>query len=75
MATRQRFHFAVFSAAIDRANGVDHVLCGQASAGSDYSFSCWQASNLAHDLPAFGEYCGPTGSVNGAIYSASAQKG
>ena len=74
MTTRQLFRLSMFSAAIDRANGVDHVLCGKASAGSDHGLSGGQASNLAHNLPAFSEDRRTARVVNGVIDSASAQK-
>ena len=74
MTTRQFFSFAVVSAAIDRADSMDHMSCGQPSAGSDHSLSRWQASNLAYDLPAFGEDRRSADPVNGAIHSTSAQK-
>jgi hypothetical protein len=73
MTTRQLFRFTA-SSAIDRANSVDHMFCGQASAGSNDSLSRRQASNLAHNLPAFGQDRWSARVMNGAIYSASAQK-
>jgi len=72
MTARQLFGFSVVSATIDRTNGMDHMLCRQASAGSDDGFPWGQASNLAHDLPAFGEHGRSAGPVNGSIHSSTA---
>src|ERR1039458_7326231 len=55
MTARQPFSFSTFSAAIDRPHSVDHVFCGQLSAGCDDGLSRRQTSNLAHNLSAFSE--------------------
>jgi len=73
MTTRQLFGFPPTSAAIDGPNRVEHVFCSKISAGGDDSFSRRQATNLTHDLPAFGENGRPADSMNGAIHAASAQ--
>jgi len=74
MTTRQFFSFAIVSPAIDRPDSMDHMSCGQPSPCSDHSLSRWQASNLAYNLPAFGEDGRSADPVNGAIHSTSAQK-
>jgi hypothetical protein len=72
MTTRQLFRLPVFSAAVNRTNGVNDVFCGQTPACSDDGLSSRKASDLVHDLPAFGEYGRSASAMNGAIHSASA---
>lgn len=74
MAARQLFGFSVFSAAIDWADRVDHIFCGEVSAGCEDGLACGQVSNFADDLSAFGEDRRSAGAMNGAIDSASPQK-
>jgi hypothetical protein len=74
MTTRQVLRLSMPSVAIDRTNGVDHVFRSQASTRSDDSFPSRQASDLTHNLPAFGKYRGSAGVMNGAVDPASAQK-
>src|SRR5437588_12839797 len=74
MTTCQLFSFSVLSAAIDRTNRVDDVLCGQTPASSNDGLSSGQASDLAHKLLALGEYGRAAGAVNGAIHTAPTQK-
>src|ERR1039457_1521340 len=74
MTARQPFSFSTFSAAIDRPHSVDHVFCGQLSAGCDDGLSRRQTSNLAHNLSAFSEDLRSAAAVNGAIHSPSTKK-
>ena len=74
MATCQLFRFSLPSIAINRTYSMDDVLCAKPATGCNHSLSSGQPSDLAHNLPAFGEYCGTAGAVNRAIDSASAQK-
>src|ERR1700719_725690 len=64
----------MFSIAIDRSNGVNHVLCGEPAAAGNHSLSRRQAPNLAHNLPALSQDSGSTRAMNGAINTAAAQK-
>src|SRR5258706_1376347 len=75
MTTRQLFCLSVFSIAVNRTFRLAGVLCRHTAACSDDGLSSRKAADLAHDLPAFGEYGRSATAVNRAIYSASAQQG
>ena len=74
MTARQLFRCALITASVHRANRMDDMFCSEASTGRNHSLSRGQATNLAHNLPALGEYGGSTCAANGSIDSASAQE-
>jgi hypothetical protein len=53
---------------------MDTVFCSQMSARGNDCFSGRQGSDLAHNLAALGENCGPSGAMNCTIDSTTAEQ-
>lgn len=74
MTTGERFSLTVLAAAINRADGMNHVLRRKCAARSDNRFSRRENSELNYDLPALGKDGRATRAVDRAVNSASTQQ-